>query len=225
MLTLKVATVATLVVLVFGVGWAYLFGRFRFRGSQILDAVLTLPMVMPPTVLGYYLLVVIGRRGWIGEWLEKTFGIRLIFTWQGAVIASALVPFPLVFKAVRAALESVDHHLESTARVLGSNEARFRDPQDFKSPRARFRTRRKISVREKSHRHFRSVGRRQKRHDSNDRRIDGGRSGTDCAEWTRAIRLGCTRQPAGAEAQYRICFSGLRAISSSQRGPERWFRD
>src|SRR5438105_1510297 len=96
MLTLKVATVATLVVLVFGVGWAYLFGRFRFRGSQILDAVLTLPMVMPPTVLGYYLLVVIGRRGWIGEWLEKTFGIRLIFTWKGAVIASALVAFPLV---------------------------------------------------------------------------------------------------------------------------------
>jgi molybdate transport system permease protein len=124
MLTLKVATAATLVVLVFGVGWAYLFGRFRFRGSQILDAVFTLPMVMPPTVLGYYLLVVIGRRGWIGEWLEKTFGIRLIFTWQGAVIASALVAFPLVFKAARAALESVDHHLESAARVLGSNEAK-----------------------------------------------------------------------------------------------------
>ena len=124
MLTLKVATAATLVVLVFGVSWAYLFGRFRFRGSQILDAVLTLPMVMPPTVLGYYLLVVIRRRGWIREWLEKTFGIRLIFTWQGAVIASALVTFPLVFKAARAALESVDHHLESAARVLGSNEAK-----------------------------------------------------------------------------------------------------
>src|SRR5207244_11837364 len=112
------------VVLVIGWVLSYLVGRFRFRCSQILDAVLTLPMVMPPTVLGYYLLVVIGRRGWIGEWLEKTFGIRLIFTWQGAVIASALVAFPLVFKAARAALESVDHHLESAARVLGSNEAK-----------------------------------------------------------------------------------------------------
>jgi molybdate transport system permease protein len=79
-------------------------------------------MVLPPTVLGYYLLVVFGQRGWLGPWLEQTFGIRLIFTWQGAVVASAAVAFPLVFKAARAALEVVDHHLESAARVLGSNE-------------------------------------------------------------------------------------------------------
>jgi molybdate transport system permease protein len=122
MLTLKVAATATLTVLFLGVGWAYLFGRFRFWGREILDAVLTLPMVMPPTVLGYYLLVVIGRRGWIGQWLEGSFGVRLIFTWQGAAIASALVAFPLVFRAARAALEGVDHHLEGAARVLGSNE-------------------------------------------------------------------------------------------------------
>jgi molybdate transport system permease protein len=121
---LKVAVTATAIVLFFGVGWAYVLARWRFWGSQLLDAVFTLPMVLPPTVLGYYLLVVFGRRGWIGEWLEQTLGIRLIFTWQGAVIASAAVAFPLVFKAARAALEGVDHHLESAARVLGSNESK-----------------------------------------------------------------------------------------------------
>jgi len=77
MLTLKVATAATLVVLVFGVSWAYLFGRFRFRGSQILDAVLTLPMVMPPTVLGYYLLVVIGRRRVAGKDFRDSINFHL----------------------------------------------------------------------------------------------------------------------------------------------------
>jgi molybdate transport system permease protein len=124
LLTLKVAVTATAIVLFFGVGCAYVFARWRFWGSQLLDAVFTLPMVLPPTVLGYYLLVVFGRRGWIGDWLEQTLGIRLIFTWQGAVIASAAVAFPLVFKAARAALEGVDHHLESAARVLGSNESK-----------------------------------------------------------------------------------------------------
>jgi len=122
LLTLKVAVTATLIVVFFGVGWAYVFSRCRFWGSHLLDAVFTLPMVMPPTVLGYYLLVVFGRRGWIGDWLEQTLGIRLIFTWQGAVVASATVAFPLVFKAARAALEGVDHHLESAARVLGGSE-------------------------------------------------------------------------------------------------------
>jgi molybdate transport system permease protein len=122
LLTLKVAITATLLVIFFGVGWAYVLGRWRFWGSQWLDAVFTLPMVLPPTVLGYYLLVVFGRRGWIGEWLEQNLGIRLIFTWQGAVIASAAVAFPLVFRAARAALDNVDHHLEGAARVLGSNE-------------------------------------------------------------------------------------------------------
>ncbi|MEO6164888.1 MAG: molybdate ABC transporter permease subunit, partial [Candidatus Binatia bacterium] len=90
----------------------------------IIDAICTLPMVMPPTVLGYYLLVAFGRRGWIGAWLEDSFGIQLIFTWQGAVIASASVAFPLVYRAARAALGGVDHHLENAARVLGAGEAK-----------------------------------------------------------------------------------------------------
>ena len=81
-------------------------------------------MVMPPTVLGYYLIVLIGRRGWIGEWLWEMFGITLMFTWQGAVLASAVVAFPLVFKSARAAFEGVDSQLEKAARTLGASELR-----------------------------------------------------------------------------------------------------
>jgi len=121
-LTLKVAILATGIVLIAGVGCAYLFARFRIFGSHLIDAICTLPMVLPPTVLGYYLLVVFGRRGWLGAWLENSFGIQLIFTWQGAVLASACVAFPLVYRGARAALESVDHQLEHAARVLGSGE-------------------------------------------------------------------------------------------------------
>ena len=118
-LSLKVACWATLIDLVFGVALGYLLARKRFPGRELLDAVLTLPMVMPPTVLGYYLLVVIGRNGPIGAWLQHTFGINLIFTWQAAVIAAAVVAFPLVLKGARAAFESVDGQLEQAARVLG----------------------------------------------------------------------------------------------------------
>ncbi len=118
-LTLKVAAFATLLTLVLGGLVGYLLARHSFWGRDALDAVCTLPMVMPPTVLGYYLIVVIGRRGWIGEWLWEAFGITLMFTWQGAVFASAVVAFPLVMKAARAAFEGVDLHLEGAARTLG----------------------------------------------------------------------------------------------------------
>jgi molybdate transport system permease protein len=118
-LSLKVACWATLLDLVFGVALGYLLARKRFPGRELLDAVLTLPMVMPPTVLGYYLLVIIGRNGVIGHWLQQTFGINLIFTWQAAVIAAAVVAFPLVLKGARAAFEAVDTQLEQAARVLG----------------------------------------------------------------------------------------------------------
>ena len=118
-LTLKVAGCATAINVVAGVGVGYAMARCRFPGRDVLDAVLTLPMVMPPTVLGYYLLVVIGSNGAIGAWLLQHYGIRLIFTWQAAVIAAAIVSFPLVFKSARAAFETVDHQLEEAARVLG----------------------------------------------------------------------------------------------------------
>ena len=121
-LTLKVAGWATLINLVLGVAVGFLLARRRFPGRDALDALLTLPMVMPPTVLGYYLLVLIGRRGPLGAWLQSTFGIQLIFTWQGAVIAATVVAFPLVFKSARAAFEGVDPQLEQAARVLGLRE-------------------------------------------------------------------------------------------------------
>ena len=121
-LTLKVAGVATMVNLFLGIGLAYVFARRHFWGKEVMDAVLTLPMVMPPTVLGYYLLVLIGRNGPIGQFLKQYFDINLIFTWQGAVIAATIVSFPLVFKAARAAFESLEPQYEQAARVLGISE-------------------------------------------------------------------------------------------------------
>jgi len=121
-LTLKVAAWATAINLVLGVAVGWLLARRSFFGRELLDAVLTLPFVLPPTVLGYYLLVVIGKRGWLGGWLYQTFGINLIFTWQGAVIAATIVSFPLVLKSARAAFEGVDPQLEKAARVLGLGE-------------------------------------------------------------------------------------------------------
>lgn len=122
LLTLRVASLGTLLAFCVGVSLGFIVARFRFRGRELFDAVLTLPLVLPPTVLGYYLIVLIGRNGWIGRWLYATFGIALIFTWQGAVLASSVVAFPLVYKAARAAFESVDHNLEKAARSLGLSE-------------------------------------------------------------------------------------------------------
>jgi molybdate transport system permease protein len=123
LLTLKVAGWATTLNLVFGVAAGFAMARLRFPGRDLLDAVLTLPMVLPPTVLGYYLLVVIGSQGVLGAWLLQQFGVRLIFTWQAAVIAATIVAFPLVFKAARAAFENVEPQLEDAARTLGIGAA------------------------------------------------------------------------------------------------------
>lgn len=122
LLTLRVSVLATFFALVLGVGLAWFFAHFKFWGRNTWDAVLTLPMVMPPTVLGYYLLVLFGRKGALGPWLENTFGLRLVFTWQGAVVAATVVAFPLIFKSARAAFEDVEKNLESAARTLGSSE-------------------------------------------------------------------------------------------------------
>ena len=121
-LTLKVAGWATAINLLLGTAIGYALARWRFPGRDLLDAALTLPMVMPPTVLGYYLLVVIGSQGVIGAWLLQSFGIRLIFSVEAAIIAATIVSFPLVFKAARAAFETVDPQLEDAARTLGVNE-------------------------------------------------------------------------------------------------------
>lgn len=122
LLSLKVAGWATLLATVAGTAAAYGLSRWRWPGRDLLDAILTLPLVLPPTVLGYYLLVLLGRRGVIGETLAG-WGIELVFTWQGAVVAASVVAFPLVFKSARAAFENVDGQLENAARVLGVGEA------------------------------------------------------------------------------------------------------
>jgi molybdate transport system permease protein len=121
LLSLKVAGWATAIDVVLGVAVAFGLSRWRSSARELVDSLLTLPLVMPPTVLGYYLLVLLGRRGVIGAWLDK-FDIQLVFTWQGAVIASAVVAFPLVLKSARTAFETVDPQFERAARTLGINE-------------------------------------------------------------------------------------------------------
>ena len=121
-LSLKVAFTATAINIILGITIGFLLARKRFPGRELLDTVLTLPMVLPPTVMGYYLLVLLGKRGVIGQWLESTLDIRLIFTWQGAAIAAAVVTFPLIVKPTRAAFEGVNPQLEQAARVLGLPE-------------------------------------------------------------------------------------------------------
>ena len=122
LLSVKVAGWATAITLVTGVLVAWWVARRPFRGREVFDALMTLPMVMPPTVLGYYLIVLVGRRGGFGGWLHDHLGVTLMFTWQGAVIAAAVVAFPLVYKAARAAFEEVPRQTENAARVLGASE-------------------------------------------------------------------------------------------------------
>lgn len=121
LLSLKVAGWATFFATVLGIAVAYGLSRWRSSVGDIVDAILTLPMVLPPTVIGYYLLVLLGRRGWLGGMLAQ-WNIELVFTWQGAVIAATIVAFPLVLKAARAAFEDVDVHLENAGRLLGVSE-------------------------------------------------------------------------------------------------------
>ena len=121
-LTLKVAAWATLIALVLGVACGFALARARWPGRRWLAAALTLPMVLPPTVLGYYLIVLLGRNSAFGGWLSAHWGVTLMFTWQGAVVAATAVAFPFVFISARAAFEGVDTKLEQAARVLGAGE-------------------------------------------------------------------------------------------------------
>jgi len=124
-LSLEVATVATIISLLLGIWLAWLLANKHFRGKDALDALTTLPLALPPTVLGYYLLVAIGRRSWIGQAWEAVTGSPLVFTWKAAVIASTLHAIPLLVKSTRAALENVDRAYEQAARSLGASEWRL----------------------------------------------------------------------------------------------------
>jgi molybdate transport system permease protein len=123
-LSLRVAAISTLVSVVLGVALAWLLAHRNFRGRDVLDAGVMLPLVLPPTVLGYYLLVLLGRQSALGQIYESVFGQPLVFTWQAAVVAAMFHSLPLLVKWSRSALESVDHSYEWAARSLGASEWR-----------------------------------------------------------------------------------------------------
>ena len=120
-LSLKVAGLATVLALVAGVALGWLFARKRFFGAQVLESVFMLPLVLPPTVIGYAILVAAGRRSQLGRWLREHLDYTLIFSWHGAVVASAVVALPLVLKSASAAFSGVDRSLEAAASTLGQS--------------------------------------------------------------------------------------------------------
>ena len=121
-LSLQVAIAATVLIVVTGVPIAYLLARKNFPGKELLDILLTLPLVLPPTVTGYYLILAFGRNGVVGRYLYNWFDWSIMFTWYAAVIASFVVALPLIIKTGRAALEGVDRNLINAAYTLGHSE-------------------------------------------------------------------------------------------------------
>ncbi len=124
-LSLRVAAISTALALGIGLTLAWVLANRQFRGKEILDAAVTLPLVLPPTVLGYYLLVVLGRNSPVGKLYEWLFGEPLVFSWQAAVVAALFHSTPLLVKSARAAFESVDRSYERAARNLGATELRL----------------------------------------------------------------------------------------------------
>ena len=124
-LSLRVAVAATLAALPIGLAFAFLPARARFPGRPLADGLIHLPLVMPPVVTGYLLLILFGRRGPIGAFLEQTFGIVLAFRWTGAALASAIMGLPLMVRAMRLSLEAVDRRLEAAAETLGAPRLRI----------------------------------------------------------------------------------------------------
>ena len=121
-LSLRVASVATFLVVAVGMPLAFLLARTRIPGKSLFAGILILPLVLPPTVMGFYLLQLLGRRSTLGYWLEQSLGITFVFHWSGAVIASAVAAFPLFLLPARGAFEAIDPALEDVARLLGRNE-------------------------------------------------------------------------------------------------------
>jgi len=123
-LSLKVAVTSVVFSLPLGLAAAWLLARCAFPGKSLVDGIIHLPLVVPPVVVGYALLVLFGRRGPVGGWLYDTFGVTIAFTWKGAAIAAAVMAFPLMVRAMRLSLEAVDRRFEAAARTLGAG--RFR---------------------------------------------------------------------------------------------------
>lgn len=123
-LSLRVGLWSVLSGLPLAVAVAWVLARLRFPGKALLDGVVHVPLVVPPVVVGYLLLVLLGRQGPLGGWLHDTFGVTVAFTWQGAVIASTVMAFPLMVRAIRLSLEAIDPGLEAAARTLGASRVR-----------------------------------------------------------------------------------------------------
>ena len=119
-LSLTVALWAVVISLPFGLAVAWLLARYEFFGKTLLNVVLRLPMVLPPVVIGFVLLMLCGRQCPLGRWLYDSFGITLPFTWEGAALAAAIMAFPLMVRAMRLSIEAVDRKLETAARTLGA---------------------------------------------------------------------------------------------------------
>ena len=120
-LSIRVAFWATFVSLPFGIAVAYVLARWEFPGKQVLNGIVHLPLILPPVVTGYLLLITFGRRGTLGQFLDEWFGIVLSFRWTGAAVAAAIMAFPLMVRAIRLALEAVDPKLEAAASTLGAS--------------------------------------------------------------------------------------------------------
>lgn len=118
LLSIKVAACATVLALILGTALGWVFARIPFPGSTVLESALMLPLVLPPTVIGFAILVAMGRRSALGGWLRDHFDYTIIFSWHGAVVASALVALPLVLKSASAAFVNVDRTMEAAARTL-----------------------------------------------------------------------------------------------------------
>ncbi len=120
-LSLRIAIVATVVALPFGIAAAWLLARKNFWGKSLLDGIIHLPLVLPPVVTGYLLLISFGRRGPIGAFLDQHFGIVFSFRWTGAALACGIMGFPLLVRPIRLAMEAIDRRLEDAAATLGAN--------------------------------------------------------------------------------------------------------
>jgi molybdate transport system permease protein len=124
LLSLKVSSWAVACSLPVGIAVAWLLARRDFLGKTALNGLVHLPLILPPVVVGYLLLVLLGRRGWVGGWLHDAFGLSIAFTWQGAAVAAAVMAFPLLVRAIRLSIETIDSRLEQAARTLGASPIR-----------------------------------------------------------------------------------------------------
>jgi molybdate transport system permease protein len=124
LLSLRIALIATALITAVGVPLAFAMSRTRFAGKSLVDALITVPLVLPPTVVGYLLIVLLGARGWIGQWLHRALGYSIMFRVEGAVLAAAVVALPMLYMPAKAAFAGVDRELEDVARLFGAGRLR-----------------------------------------------------------------------------------------------------